>query len=153
MDASHKQQVDFILDCLRKGEKRKEILAKLTKKWQSVPVRTFDRRLKVATDLYDAERKRIEAKVERKIAKEAEARKIEVMSVLERQHVLTQIATGKLVLSKPKVVDKQVQFIECVPDYNDSKAAIAELNKMDGSYTTNINHTVSGNNLLSWLNP
>ena len=75
------------------------------------------------------------------------------MSVLERQHVLTQIATGKLVLSKPMVVDKQVQFIECVPDYNDSKAAIAELNKMDGSYTTNINHTVSGNNLLSWLNP
>jgi phage terminase small subunit len=59
---------------------------------------------------------------------------LEVVSVAERMHILSQIALGKIILQKPMVVNKQVQLIECVPDYMDRRNAIAELNKMDGSY-------------------
>jgi len=52
----------------------------------------------------------------------------------ERMQILTQIIRGEIPLNKPMVVDKQIVEISTVPDWSDRRAAIAELNKMDGSY-------------------
>lgn len=58
----------------------------------------------------------------------------EIMSVAERMGVLTQIARGEIPLKKPMVCDGIIQEVDVVPDWMDRKNAIAELNKMDGSY-------------------
>jgi len=57
-----------------------------------------------------------------------------IATATERMQILTKIMRGEIPLIKPMVVDKQLVDIEVVPDYSDRRAAIAELNKMDGSY-------------------
>ena len=126
--------VEFIKNLLRKGGKRVDILAKFGKKWQNVSTRTFDRRLKEAEALFQAEQASIQALAEQDVAKTIEVRKIDIMSAIERKEILTQIARGEIPLKKALVIDKNIEFIEVVPDYTDRKNAIAELNKMDGSY-------------------
>lgn len=63
-----------------------------------------------------------------------------------REEILEKVVTQKAGRKAQKEVGEIMTKLERI-------AAINELNKMDGSYTTNINHTVSGNNLPSWLNP
>lgn len=58
-----------------------------------------------------------------------------VMCKVERMQILTQIARGEIPLTKPMVVDKIIEEVDVVPDWMDRKNAIAELNKMDGSYS------------------
>ncbi len=127
-------QIEFIKKCLRKGDKRKTILAKYVKKWQTSSERTFDRRLKVAEEAMSIENKSIQDKVEQEVAKEVEVRKLDIMDAMERKVILTQIARGEIPLTKPIVVDKVVEHIPVVPDWMDRRAAIAELNKMEGDY-------------------
>jgi hypothetical protein len=58
----------------------------------------------------------------------------EIMGVQERMAILTKIARGSIPLIKPMVCDGSIHDIEVVPDWMDRKNAIAELNKMDGTY-------------------
>ena len=127
-------QIEFIKKCLRKGEKRATILGKFGKKWANVSTTTFGRRMDTAKNEVRAEQEAIKEGVKENIQKEVEARTIEIMSVIERQEILSQIARGQIPLKKPMVVDKVIEEIDVVPDWNDRKAAIAELNKMDGAY-------------------
>ena len=66
----------------------------------------------------------------------------EIATVAERMKILTQIMRGEIPLKKPMVVSmgagggSEIQEIETVPDWMDRKNAIAELNKMDGSYAS-----------------
>lgn len=76
----------------------------------------------------------------------------EVMGVAERMSILSKIARGEIPLKKPMVCDGVIEEIEVVPDWMDRKNAIAELNKMDGSYQpTKIDATVTEKKLPSWL--
>jgi len=127
-------QIDFIVSQLRKGGKKMTIQANFGKKWPEVSDRTFRRRLYAAEERYSSERNRIQAKAEEKVAEEVEARKLEIMDVMERKDILTQIARGKIPLKKHMVVDKVIEEVDVIPDWNDRRAAIAELNKMDGDY-------------------
>lgn len=127
-------QIEFIKKCLRKGDKRKAILAKYVKKWQNTSDRTFDRRLRLAEEAMAIENKSIQDKVEEEVAKEVEARKLDIMDAMERKATLTQIARGEIPLRKAIVVDKFIEYIEVIPDWMDRKNAIAELNKMEGDY-------------------
>lgn len=127
-------QLDFILNLLRKGGKRNDVLSKFGKKWQNVSTRTFDRRLKEAESMLLEENKRIKDKTEQHIAEVVEARKSEIMDALERKIILTQIARGEIPLKKPMIVDKDIREIDVVPDWMDRKNAINELNRMDGSH-------------------
>lgn len=52
----------------------------------------------------------------------------------ERMVILTKIMRGEIPLVKPMVCDGVIEEISIVPDWSDRRAAIAELNKMDGSY-------------------
>ena len=91
MKPNEQAQVDFIADCLRKGEQRKVILAKFGEKWQSTSSRTFDRRLKQAEKAAAGQQKRIQALAEEKVSEEADALKSAIMTSLELQLYLSEI--------------------------------------------------------------
>jgi len=71
-------------------------------------------------------------------AKEMEAMgeiaKAGILSKIERQKILTQIALGEIPLVKYIVCDKMIEQVEIVPNWADRKNAIDLLNKMDGTY-------------------
>lgn len=77
----------------------------------------------------------------------------EVMGTAERMIVLSKIARGEIPLKKPIVCDGTIEEIEVVPDWMDRKNAIAELNKMDGSYSADKHEHKVGGQLPSWLKP
>lgn len=127
-------QIDFIADLLRKGNQRKDILAKFGKKWQTASQRTFDRRLKAAEKQMQSELKQINERTEESIKKEVEARKTKILTALERQEILAKIALGELEIEQEVATNTGVKIVRLKPDFNERKGAIAELNKMDGSY-------------------
>lgn len=133
-------QIDFIKSCLRKGEARKKILAKFVKKWQSASVRTFDRRLEVAEKAIRGELDAINSKALDQVEEKAKELSKEILTSLERQVILSQIARGEIRLKKPMIVaggsglGSSVEHVDVDPDWTDRKNAIAELNKMDGAY-------------------
>ena len=153
MKPSEQAQVNFIADCLRKGEQRKDILAKFVKKWQKAGTRTFDRRLKVAQAAVQEEQKRIRATAEDNVAKEADALKSKILTSFERQAILSEMAKGELETEVLLVTKDGIKKAKAKPTHAERRAAIAELNKMGGDYAAEkMEHKVSGQ-LPSWLKP
>lgn len=133
-NADFQERVDFVKSYVAKGNKRKEVLAKFVKKWQTSD-RTFDRVWKEARKQHKELQQVAKQAADRVYIASAEnAAKEAIMSKIERQQILTQIARGEIKLIKPIVIDKEIEEFEIVPDWMDRKAAIAELNKMDGDY-------------------
>jgi len=137
---SEQAQIDFIVDCLRKGEQRKAILAKFGKKWQSASERTFDRRLRQAETISQDQQQRIKSIAEQSIINEAEVLKSKILTSIERQELLTKIAIGEIEIPTERPQwDKQQEKFVMIPvlelaDHSTRIRAVAELNKMDGSY-------------------
>jgi hypothetical protein len=52
----------------------------------------------------------------------------------ERRVLLAQIARGELIIPTPVKVGKEMEYIDSYPDFDERKAAIVEMNKMDGDY-------------------
>jgi len=127
-------QIEFIKDRLRNGQSRKDILQEFTETYKT-SVKTFDTRLKIATEAIRGESSRILEVSEAYVKEEIEGRKLKLMTVAERMDVLSKIAGGEIPLFKPMVVNGEIQMVDVVPDWMDRKNAIAELNKMDGSYS------------------
>lgn len=128
-------QIEFIVDCLRNGEKRGEIWQKFGKEWQDLSERTFDRRLNQAEAQMEGEISAIVERTEQSVAKEVEARKLKLLSVAERMDILARMASGELEAEKIVFTKDGAKKIKVKPDHTEIKAAIAELNKMDGSYS------------------
>lgn len=133
MKPAESAQIEFIKDKLRNGLARKDILQEFTEIYKT-SVKTFDSRLKIASEAIRAESAKITEASEAYISKEVEGRKLKLMSVAERMDVLSKIANGEIPLQKPMVCNGLIELVEVVPDWTDRKNAIAELNKMDGSY-------------------
>jgi len=133
--AKQEDYILFIDKQLRAGiVERNKVLAKFVKKWQ-VSDRTFDRAWKIAQEKHTQRLNKLQQEKDRIYhSAEIEAVKKDIMQKEERQLILTQIARGQIPLKKAMVVDKVIEYIDVVPDYGDRKNAIAELNKMDGSY-------------------
>ena len=140
-------QIDFIVDCLRKGEQRKTILGKFGKKWESVSRTTFDRRLRQAETNLQGEQQRIQATAEQEVAKEVEVRKSKIMTSIERQEFLQkqindiQDEIDRGVLEEYIVVGGKLQVVNKIMNAESKaylrktmKDLLTELNKMDGSY-------------------
>ena len=135
MKADQYVEIEFIKDCLRKGEERKDILQKFSKKFKTgKTVRTFDERLKVANIAIQAEFDYIASKVNEGIEKAIKERTGKIMSVIERQEILTAIGRGELEREEVFIDKGQPKKIKVKPDFNDMKGGIAELNKMGGDY-------------------
>ena len=101
----------------------------------SLPSTTFKRYWKEANERYQtvnvtAQKELSDIFLEGK----KEALKKAILTKHERMEILTQIAKGEIPLVKHIVCDGVIQEVEVVPAWADRKAAIAELNKMDGEY-------------------
>ena len=138
MKDEHSIQVELIKDLLRKGLERKEILQEFTRIYKT-GVKTFDNRLKVAREGIKDEAKRINDKTNDIVEAKAKENALKTISVAERIDILAKIATEKENNPSEKI------------------KAIAELNKMDGSYApiqTQTDLTLNGNGDLpidKWL--
>lgn len=78
--------------------------------------------------------KLFEKKLDKKVESEVE---LQTLPLAQRIDILSKIAKGDMPLLKPMVVDKVIEYIQVVPDWTDRRNAIAELNKMDGTYPAN----------------
>lgn len=153
MKPSEQTQVNFIADCLRKGEQRKVILGKFGKKWVNVSRTTFDRRLRQAETHVAGEQARIKEQAEQEVAKEADALKSKILTSFERQAILSEMAKGELETEVLLVTKDGIKKAKAKPTHAERRAAIAELNKMGGDYAAEKReHKVSGQ-LPSWLKP
>ena len=134
MKPSETAQINFIADCLRKGEQRKEILGKFGKKWEKVSRTTFDRRLRQAEAHVASEQQRIKEQAEQDVVKEADALKSKILTSLERQAILSDMAKGELETEVLLVTKDGIKKAKAKPTHAERRAAIAELNKMSGDY-------------------
>lgn len=132
--ASKQVQIDFIISCLENGEQRGGILIKAGKKW-GISKSSFDRLLKIAKDQHAEKQQAIKEKLMAiDTAAAIESRKKAIMTSDERKELLTKIANGQLKIKKLFVVNGKIKEHLSEPDHTDRKNAVAELNKMDGSY-------------------
>jgi hypothetical protein len=135
----HEQaQISFIIEMLRKGANRAQIIENFFKNWQNICVRTFDRRLRDAEEQFQKELELVQEKVMQEIEKEAKERQKNIMSRLERMEYLSFIVNAPTDLKK---VGNQHIEILTLPDgrkriitERDRQRAMDILNKMDGSY-------------------
>jgi uncharacterized protein (DUF885 family) len=151
-------QINFIIECLRKGEKRKDILTKFKKNWQNISTSTFDKRLGKAKIQIQSELSTIKKKIDKNLAEEYEKRKKNIMSFIERQEYLTKIITCKTDLQQFGNSYFQVLEFEDgrkeVITLSDKLKAIAELNKMDGAYAaTKHEHVLTQREAVAGLFP
>ena len=115
-------------------------MGKFGKKWVNISRTTFDRRLRHAETHVAGEQARIKEQAEQEVVKEAAERKTKIMTSLERQAYLSAIIKGEVEIPYKEVKwnpdEKKFQtvsFVELAP-HNARIAAIAELNRMDGSH-------------------
>ena len=100
-----------------------------------LPSSTFDRYWAEASKRFKARLDAIEeATTKAAVSMEIKALKKAILSKHERQEILTQIAKGEIPLVKHIVCDGVIQEVYVVPAWADRRAAIAELNKMEGDY-------------------
>ncbi len=127
--------IKSILSDLKKGIDKPTITSKIARKCPKTNERTIRRWfesanlkyqefMRVATPIIEA--KEIEAL--------AEVAASGILSKIERQKILTQIALGEIPLTKHIVVNRMIEEVEIVPNWSDRKNAIDLLNKMDGAY-------------------
>lgn len=123
-----------ILVLLESGITRKDCLPKIVNRWQ-ISDRTFDRYWKTALENHAETQSTIQSSIA-EISIEAFRENFtgKILTVLERKEILTQMALGNIPLTKYIVCDGTIQEREVVPSWSDRKAAIAELNKMEGVY-------------------
>jgi vacuolar-type H+-ATPase subunit I/STV1 len=135
MKATKQKIVAEIAEELQKGSTRAEIVAKFCKKFQKSP-RMVDNYLKIAYQQQsELQEKAKIASDEAYIEKSKEAAIEAVMSKIERQSILSDIARGRIDVLEGTLPVK-VEVLERIK-------AISELNKMEGDYApTKIDNTV-----------
>lgn len=160
MNPSQQAQVNFIMDCLRKGEQRKTILGKFGAKWGKTSKNTFDRRLKKAGDAVAKEQERIRTEAEGNVAEAVKGLESKIMTAIERKEYLTRIVDcdtdivmiGKLpmqVVVHPPT-EKFPKGRKELVTTSDKLKAVAELNKMEGSYEPE-KHLVGELKMPTWI--
>jgi hypothetical protein len=130
--------IAFILSELRKGNvERGKVLAKFVKKWQTSD-RTFDRYFKITNERHTVSQQAIEKEKESISAQmELEAHKDGVLTKLEKQKILAEIASGnarvqeKLVKYNAKG-EPELEFFYREPTAFERLKAVEIDNKMAG---------------------
>ena len=116
------------------GTSYSEMKAINVEKWRLVE-RTFDRYWSEAGARFKlASQNEQNAKDELRTQMELERFKSKILTRHERMDILSQIARGEIPLTKHIVCDGIIHDRDIVPNWLDRKAALAELNKMDGEY-------------------
>lgn len=85
--------------------------------------------------LINEERERLRKVVEAaNDSKVSEIAQMNIMGKAERMELLTKMAKGELKIKTPVVIAGKIMEYPAEPTASDRRSAIAELNKMDGSY-------------------
>ena len=86
-------------------------------------------------DLIDKEREILKVIVEEAQSNRvAEIAQMNIMTSVERMEFLTKMAKGEVKVKQPFVIGGKIMEYPSEPTFAERRAAIAELNKMDGSY-------------------
>lgn len=97
--------------------------------------KTFDKYWKMANEEHRVAQQAIKSKlVDIDTQAAIDARKREIIAIEERKELLSNIATGKVKVKRPFVIGGKIMEYPEDPSHNDRIKALAELNKMDGSY-------------------
>ncbi len=143
-------QIEFIKDCLRKGEQRKDILQKFTTIYK-VGVKTFDTRLKASKDALESELGAISEKSNKIVQEKVDEFKNQILTVLERKAYLTKIVTGEVEVPLPMQIRGEVITVPTKANVRERIVAIAELNKMEGDYAaTKAEITINKPTIIDW---
>ena len=90
----------------------------------------------------------IEAAKDSKVSEIAQKR---IMSLVERMEWLTKLVDGTIKAKRPFVVGGKIMEYPEEPSHSDRVKALAELNKMDGSYApAKTDITTNGKEIRSW---
>jgi len=126
--------IKLILSDLKKGISKMSIIQKLSINYNN-SLKSFYNYFDAAEILYKEFLAKATPIIEAKeIEALGEAAKMGILSKLERQKILSEIARGEIQLIKYMVADGVIHDMPIVPNWTDRKNAIAELNKMDGAY-------------------
>jgi len=116
----------------------------------SLPPTTFKRYWAEANLRYTAVNQKAQKEISDILVGSAKERlKMAILSKDERMEILTKIAKGDISIKKEVATKFGVEILDVVPDFNDRKAAIAELNKMDGEYAPIRKDITSGGEKLA----
>ena len=139
-------QIEFIKQCLRKGQQRKDILPKFTQTY-NLETKTFDNRLKCAKKALQVEISAIKVKTEQRVQSEVETRTLRIMSVAQRIDTMlkdveimdlklaSNIVIEKVVTEKGIIVVKRELSPHEISVLSKTRRdLIAEINKMGGNY-------------------
>lgn len=126
--------VDAIVKLIENGSSYTKVMAVNGRKWQ-MPERTFNRYWKTANEQHVARKEKLNKKVEALDTEMAlESRKRAIMSADERKEYLSALISGDIKAKRPFVIGGKIMEYPEEPNHSDRIRAIAELNKMDGSY-------------------
>jgi hypothetical protein len=129
-----KQQVEWLKQMILAGEETKVINKGFLEKWPDCTQRQYEARIIRVNREMRAFQNAITEKVNEYVNLELSTHVRRILSVVERKEILTQIALGQLTITKPINVAGKAEYVQCEPDYTDRIKAIAELNRIDGSY-------------------
>lgn len=126
--------IKLILSDLKKGISKMSIIQKLSINYNN-SLKSFYNYFDAAEILYKEFLAKATPIIEAKeIEALGEAAKMGILSKLERQKILSDIAIGDVTHLKEVATKFGVETLTVYPTWNDRRTAIAELNKMDGSY-------------------
>lgn len=128
------QQIEFIKQCIRLGQDNKTVRSNYMQQWPETTTGMWEKRFAKANQQVKDEQKLVTELANARIEQEVAARVGHILTVAERKAILTQIAQGNCRVNKPKNIGGKFEYVECEPDFDDRIKAIAELNKIDGSY-------------------
>lgn len=127
--------VKSILSDLKKGIDKPSILSKIARKCPKTNERTIRRWYDEANEKYNSFMQKALPIIE---AQEIEvlgtSARVGILSKLERQKILSDIAQGNVFYIKQVPTKFGIVDVEARPSWSDRKAAIQELNKMDNAY-------------------
>lgn len=127
--------IDAIIKGIEQGKGRGHLLGIIGDKW-GISRTTFDRHWKTAQEQHIDRQQALKERLT-KVDEQAaiEARKKAIMTADERKELLTKLITGEIKAKRPFVIGGKIMEYPEEPTHRDRISAIAELNKMDGSYT------------------
>ena len=130
--------IKSILSDLKKGIDKPAIVSKIAHKCPKTNERTIRRWFESASIKYQEFMSKAQPIIEAKEAEAlAEVAASGILSKIERQKILTDIALGNIIVPRTIFTKMGAETIEEYPSHSDRRAAIAELNKMDGDYAPN----------------
>ena len=134
MRPSKEHLVTEVLEEIERGISFTDCASLFDLNWD-LPLSTFKRYWKEASDRHKEHQREIQTQKQCITMEAAKERlKRAILDKDERMEILTKIATGEISMVKEVAGKMGVEILNVSPDFAERRAAIAELNKMDGEY-------------------